>query len=152
MRTLRITAIVITMASLLALSTASAGTAQEGCTGVLEFDETGMTWSASDQRLSGDATSNGGWSLYDPASEDAGIPTGQQASYIIINDDGSWSCAESNPNGPEPDLTGHTLVFSGNGDYEGLTAHVRIDWSTYPFSFKGVIVESGLPEDPTLAG
>ena len=111
-----------------------------------------MTWQSTDPRLSGDATGTGGWSLYEQPSEDAGTPTEGEASYIIINEDGTWGCTESNPAGPEPDVTGHTLVFTGTGDYEGLTAHVRIDWSTYPASFSGVIVEGDAPEDPALAG
>jgi hypothetical protein len=95
---------------------------------------------------------SGGWSFYDTPSEDAGVVAGEDRSYIIINEDGSWGCAKSEPAGPEPDATGHTLVFAGTGDYEGLTAHVRIDWSTYPFGFSGVIIEGDVPTDPMLEG
>lgn len=141
-------------AVLLCLTTAGAVTASEAdpCTGTLEFSEEGMTWSATDPRLSGEASGSGGWSLYETPGEDTGVSTGEDRSYIIINEDGTWGCAKSEPAGPEPDATGHTLVFAGTGDYEGLTAHVRIDWDTYPFNFSGVIVEADVPEDPTLAG
>lgn len=153
MRTLRTTT-AVTAAAILALTTASAVAAADvdPCTGTVEFGEDGMTWTATDPRLSGDATGTGGWSFYEPAAEDAGTTTVEDRSYIIINEDGSWGCAESAPTAPEPDATGHTLVFAGTGDYEGLTAHVRIDWDTYPFGFSGVIIEGDVPEDPTLAG
>ena len=111
-----------------------------------------MTWESTDARLSGEASGSGGWSLYEGPSEDAGTPAEGEASYVIINEDGTWGCSDSMPAGPEPDLSGHTLVFSGTGDYEGLTAHVRIDWTTYPFTFSGIIIEGGQPEDPRLRG
>jgi len=148
----------VAVVSLLALGSAAAVSQSEGCTGILEFSgesgSEGMTWQATDGRLSGDAITNGGWSLYGTPSEDTGtsVADGEVASYIIINEDGTWQCADASRDAPEPDANSHTLVFTGNGDYEGLTAHVRIDWSEYPFSFTGVIVEGGVPTDPTLAG
>jgi hypothetical protein len=148
----------VAVISLLALTSAAATAQSEGCTGILELGgesgSEGMTWQATDERLSGDATASGGWSLYGTPSEDAGDPTagGEVASYIIVNEDGTWECADASASAPEPDSNSHTLVFAGNGDYQGLTAHVRIDWSEYPFSFSGVILEGGLPTDPTLAG
>ena len=153
MRTLRTTA-AAAAAALLVLTSVSVVVAADGdgCTGIVEFDDAGMAWSATDPRLTGEASATGGWSFYGEASEDAGLPTDEDQSYIIINEDGSWTCAKSEPAAPEPDATGHTLVFAGTGAYEGLTAHVRIDWSTYPFGFSGIIVDSGVPEDPTLQG
>jgi len=158
MRTLRTTAAAVAAALLVLTSVnvvvAADGDAADGdaCTGIVEFDDAGMAWSATDPRLSGEATASGGWSFYGTASEDAGIPTDEDRSYIIINEDGSWTCAKSEPTAPEPDAAGYTLIFAGTGAYEGLTAHVRIDWSTYPFGFSGIIVDSGVPEDPTLQG
>ena len=153
MRNLRMTA-VVGAAALLALTTASAVAESDAdpCIGTVEFGEEGMTWTSSDPRLSGDASGTGGWSLYEPPAEDAGETAVEDRSYIIINEDGSWGCADSQPAGPEHDVTGHTLIFAGTGDYEGLTAHVRIDWSTYPFGFSGVIIEESVPEDPMLQG
>ena len=153
MRTLR-TTMAAGAAAILIVSAVGAAAASdvEPCTGIVEFGEEGMTWDASDPRLTGNASGSGGWSFYAPAGEDAGEMTGEDRSYIIINEDGSWGCAKSEPTAPEPDATGHTLVFSGTGDYEGLTAHVRIDWSEYPFSFTGVIIEGSVPEDPMLQG
>ncbi len=153
MRTMRTTA-AASAAALLALMSVSAVAASdvEPCTGTLELGDEGMTWSASDPRLSGEASGTGGWSFYGTPGEDAGTVPDEDRSYIIINDDGTWGCAKSAPAGPEPDATGHTLIFAGTGDYEGLTAHVRIDWSTYPFGFSGVIVEDDVPEEPTLQG
>lgn len=153
MRTLR-SIIAASAAALLTLTMVGAAAASDvaPCTGTVEFGEDGMTWDATDPRLSGEASGSGGWSFYAPAGEDAGDMPAEDRSYIIINEDGSWNCAKSAPTAPEPDATGHTLVFAGTGDYEGLTAHVRIDWETYPFSFSGVIVEDGVPEDPMLQG
>jgi hypothetical protein len=153
MRTMR-TVTAAGAAALLALTSVIAVAASDAdpCTGTVEFDDAGMAWSATDPRLTGEAVVNGGWSLYPTPAEDAGEPTGEDQSYIIVNEDGTWGCAKSEPAGPEPDATGHTLIFAGTGDYEGLTAHVRIDWSTYPFGFSGVIVEDSVPEEPTLQG
>jgi hypothetical protein len=153
MRTRRTTAAVAaTAVALLTLTAATVAAEPANCTGTLEIGDEGMTWSSTDARLTGEASGEGGWSLYEAPSEDAGDTTDIGASYIIINDDGTWGCTDSAAAGPEPDATGHTLVFTGTGDYEGLTAHVRIDWNTYPFGFSGVILDGDLPEDPTLAG
>jgi hypothetical protein len=164
MRALRTTVVSTAIISLLALaplsalsqSEAPAEAQTEGCTGILELvGEPGaevMNWDSTDPRLSGEVTESGGWSMYGPPSEDAGSATEEAGSYIIINDDGSWDCVDAKPDAPEPDVNTDTLVFAGTGAYEGLTAHVRIDWSTYPFSFTGVIIEGAAPEDTMLQG
>jgi hypothetical protein len=145
-------AALLIMTSVGATAASDADSDAQPCTGTVEFSDEGMAWDATDPRLSGDATGTGGWSFYGTAGEDAGSMPAEDRSYIIINEDGSWGCAKSTPTAPEPDATGHTLIFAGTGDYEGLTAHIRIDWSTYPFSFSGVIVEDSVPEDPMLQG
>jgi hypothetical protein len=154
MRTLRLGSVLATTAFLVASVTAGAAAQSDACTGILEFGaepESGaMTWAASDPRLSGDAEADGGWSLYAPPSEDTG--TGLAASYVITNDGGVWNCVASRPGGPEPDIDGHTLVFQGSGGYEGLTAHVQIDWDSYPFVFSGLILEGGPEPNPVLPG
>jgi hypothetical protein len=113
-----------------------------------------QVWSASDPRLSGEAVQRGDWSFYPEASETAGQPRrlDEVPSYELSNDGGSWRCVVSSPDGPEPDIDTHSMVFVGSGDYEGLTATVRLDWSSYPFAFSGVILAGDPPDDPTLAG
>ncbi len=151
MRTIRTVVASLAAVSLLALPSASAVAQSEGCTGIFELGEDAGFLTSTDPRLSGDASGSGGWTLYGPASEDVGSG-GEVASYIIINEDGTWECVDAVRAAPEPGVDTDTLVFAGSGDYEGLTAHIRIDWSTYPFSFSGVILEGDLPEDPELAG
>jgi hypothetical protein len=107
-------------------------------------------WAASDPRLAGEATYSGTWQLYGEAQEDVGDPADEApALYSIVNEGGSWLCeasrAAEQPVG-EGDL--HTLVFNGEGDYEGLTAYLHIDWSQAPYVFTGLILPG---EEPPYA-
>jgi hypothetical protein len=156
MRTLRLaTALSVTIFMALA-TTAGAAAQAEACTGVIELgtaEGEAMTWSATDPRLSGAVEVGTDWSLYEPASEDAAAgPVAAPGGLVITNDGGSWGCVASEPGGPEPDVETHTLVFQGAGDYEGLTAHVQVDWDAYPYLFSGVILEGDPLPDPELAG
>jgi hypothetical protein len=156
MRTLRLSTVLSVTIFMALASTAGAAAQAEACTGAIEFGTEGgeaMTWSASDPRLSGAVEAGTAWSLYEPASEDAAAGlVDTPGGLVITNDGGSWGCVTSAPGGPEPDVETHTLVFQGSGGYEGLTAHVQVDWDAYPYLFSGVILEGDPLPDPELAG
>ena len=57
--------------------------------------------------------------------------------YEIVNDGGHWLCETSRAVAPGDAPGAHTLVFNGEGDYEGMTAYLNVDWSQTPFAFTG---------------
>ncbi len=78
----------------------------------------------------------------DPAASDAAL-------YSIVNEGGSWLCEASRAaEQPISDGDRHTLVFNGEGEYEGLTAYLTIDWSQAPYVFSGLILPG---EEPPYA-
>jgi hypothetical protein len=103
-------------------------------------------WVASDPRLSGEVAYTGRWHVYGEPSEDAGTPSAQdQAIYQIVNEGGTWLCEASRI--PDPMVPGeeHTLVFSGEGAYEGMTAYLHVDWSQAPYAFSGLVLQGEAP-------
>jgi hypothetical protein len=107
-------------------------------------------WAASDQRLAGDATYSGRWQLYGEPQEESGDPTARDdVLYSIVNEGGSWLCEASRaPEQPVSEGDLHTLVFKGEGEYEGLTAYLSVDWSEAPYAFSGLILPG---EEPPYA-
>jgi hypothetical protein len=101
-------------------------------------------WQASDARLSGEATYTGQWQLYEQPAEDSGSGS-DAAAYEIVNDGGHWLCEASRAVAPGDAPGAHTLVFSGEGEYEGMTAYLDIDWSQTPYAFTGVILPGEAP-------
>jgi hypothetical protein len=98
-------------------------------------------WEADDTRLTGEVNYGGHWQLYAEPSEDAGtVGASEAAVYEIVNEGGSWLCEAARTAEPRTGGDGHTLVFSGEDGYEGLTAYLHVDWSTAPFNFSGVIL------------
>jgi hypothetical protein len=103
-------------------------------------------WVASDTRLSGDVSYNGTWHLYGEPQEDVGTDAARdQAVYAIVNEGGVWMCETSRLPDPTVPSEEHTLVFNGQGDYEGMTAYLHIDWSKAPYAFTGLILPGGEP-------
>jgi hypothetical protein len=103
-------------------------------------------WQATDPRLSGEVEYTGRWAVYPEASEQTGLPEDQnQAIYEIVNEGGKWLCEASRVPDPRVPSEEHTLVFTGEGDYEGLTAYLHIDWSQAPFNFTGLILPGEAP-------
>lgn len=104
-------------------------------------------WQATDPRLSGEVAYSGHWQLYEPPAEDADEPAtvDDPAVYEIVNEGGGWLCEASRTASPRTGDADHTLVFSGEGEYEGLTAYLHVDWTTTPFSFSGLIMEGEAP-------
>jgi hypothetical protein len=101
-------------------------------------------WQASDARLGGTATYTGRWQLYEQPAEDTGSGS-DAAAYEIVNDGGRWLCEASRAVAPGDAPSTHTLVFSGEGDYEGMTAYLSVDWSQAPYAFTGVILPGEAP-------
>jgi hypothetical protein len=136
--------------------TAPIAAAQDGgCTGDITLTQgpegTVHLWSADDPRMTGEVTIEEGWSFYPPASEVSGEPQ-DAADYDIVTPEGGWHCVSSVPAGPEPDLTGHQLVFAGDGDFEGLHAYVTVDWAGETSAFSAYITDEPPPADPMLQG
>jgi hypothetical protein len=96
-------------------------------------------WQASDTRLGGEAAYTGQWQLYEQPAEDAGSGS-DTAAYAIVNDGGRWLCEVSRAVTPGDAPGAHTLVFDGEGEYEGMTAYLNVDWSQTPYAFSGVIL------------
>ena len=103
-------------------------------------------WQASDPRLSGDVTYTGSWRLYEPPAEEGDVAgTAGEAIYEIVNDGGDWLCEATRAPGPRSPTDTHTVVFTGEGGYEGLTAYLSIDWSQSPYTFSGLILPGEAP-------
>jgi hypothetical protein len=104
-------------------------------------------WQASDPRLEGAATYAGRWLVYGEPAEDRGdSSTARDAAlYAIVNDGGQWLCETSRLPDPMVPSEQHTLVFSGQGEYEGMTAYLHIDWSEAPYAFTGLILPGDEP-------
>jgi hypothetical protein len=103
-------------------------------------------WEASDPRLQGEASYAGRWQVYGEPQEDRGESDAKDAVlYAIVNEGGKWLCEASRLPDPMVPSEQHTLVFSGEGDYEGMTAYLHIDWSEAPYDFTGLILPGDEP-------
>lgn len=112
-------------------------------------------WTSDDPRLTGTATYTGSWHIYDPPAEDCDDPTAEAgAAYAIVNDGGSWACANVRAPIPGPDGASnvHMLALTGTGDYEGLYAYIMVDWSTDPFTFSALVTPNKVPIVPVMQG
>jgi hypothetical protein len=121
--------------------------------------QTAMTWVSSDPRLSGEGLSAGNRDI----NRDGSFI--EHETYAIANDGGGWvgpgvglGVAPPMPNllvsnGPLPASPDHQdlVVLRGEGAYEGLSALVRIDWTSEPPAGSGTIVRGDLSEAPDLA-
>lgn len=100
-------------------------------------------WEASDPRLAGDVTYTGRWHWYAP-------PAGMQveaATFELVNDAGRW-LGQATAFAGEAFPGWDTIVFRGDGAYEGLTAYVVIDWSAGEGTFTGAIFPGDMPPFP----
>ena len=104
------------------------------------------SWQANDPRLEGEAAYSGHWQIYTPPAEDRGAGESDAAAYAIVNDGGSWLCTETRTSDPpRTDGDRHTVVFTGQGEYEGYTAYLQVDFSQAPYAFSGLILEGDAP-------
>lgn len=133
-------------------------TAPATVSGTLEFAKPGEAgaesaaviahvWTSSDPRLTGTATDEE-LPLYDTPGEDSGEPSavGEPVTYHIHNAEGLWTCTGTHPSGPvEGRESAHIVVLEGSGAYDGLTAYLKVDWSTDPANFTGIIFPGPAP-------
>jgi len=85
----------------------------------------------------------------------------EAAAWYIENVDGSWSgqgtaLVHGGGGIPRDEATNlDTVVLTGAGAYEGLTAYVLADWTEDPVAVEGVVFPGEappFPETPTAAG
>ena len=112
----------------------------------LEF--IGLPIEASDPRLTGQLAlhANGAGQEFTN-----GFAAVESRTYRLENADGAWAGSGSRvfafgDDGPLMDRDSMTLV--GEGDFEGLLAHVAIDWTEASPTIEGIIVEGQLPPQP----
>ena len=90
-------------------------------------------WNTTDDRLSGEVTYNGSW--LHAANGDISVQSG---TYEVMNDAGSW-LGDATAYGSESlGIDMDTIILTGHGAYEGLTAYVVLDFSK-PREISGVI-------------
>lgn len=125
-----------------AASPGTEGSTVESTASILNLHE----WTASDPRLTGEASYSGHWQLYAQPAEDTGSGESDAAAYAIVNEGGSWLCTETRTSDPpRTDGDRHTVVFTGQGEYEGYTAYLQVDFSQAPYAFSGLILEGDEP-------
>jgi hypothetical protein len=76
------------------------------------------------------------------------------AAWRIENEDGSWSgeggaLIHDGAEIPQEDATNHdTIMLTGDGAYEGLTAYVLADWTEEPVAVEGAVFVGEMPPPP----
>jgi hypothetical protein len=97
---------------------------------------------ADDDRLDGAGTARSNSSKYPfPLEVQAGI-------YDFANDDGRWVGTVTAFVEPTMGIDHDTVILSGAGAYEGLSAYLLIDWSSLPAEFIGAIFPGEMPPYP----
>ena len=109
----------------------------------------------SDPRMTGSVTRNGNTDIHKLGdSEDVGF---EAVAWRIKNDDGSWSgqgstLTRGGRDVPRDEATYfETIVLTGEGAYEGLTAYVLVDWTALPIAVEGAIFVGEAPPLPEAA-
>jgi hypothetical protein len=124
----------------------SDGTSEVGDDGVTRTEGIHYTntWETSDPRLSGRATLDGVWVRF--PLEDLQI---EAASHVLENDEGRWvgsSSALVNRSSLGENLD--VAILRGEGAYEGLTAFVLMDWTSFPAKIEAAIFPGEMPATP----
>jgi hypothetical protein len=122
----------------------SPGTLRSGDDGLVHVEgvQHEHVWTASDPRLSGTVTSIGNHDVYPYVPMEV-----QSATYEVVNDGGRWlgtSTALKLPDLGSKDVA----VLRGEGDYEGLTAYVYMDWAADPPALRAAIFPGQMPPLP----
>ena len=98
---------------------------------------------ADDDRLDGTGSARYNSSKYPyPLELQAGI-------YDFANEDGRWVGTYTAFVEPTMGIDRDTVILSGEGAYEGLSAYLPIDWSGNSGSFIGAIFPGVMPTVPT---
>ena len=109
-------------------------------------------WETNDDRLNGTNVDVGNWERY----PDHGIQIAAGRFHTTDDDgDGSWTgvwngIAIDAADGIEQ-MEIDTIILTGHGAYEGLTAYILQDWSKDPVEVRGAIFPRDMPEVPEPA-
>jgi hypothetical protein len=126
--------------------------------GTLEFLDNGATlqsgvritheWEASDPRLSGTSVFISNWQRYGAANLQV-----DRTVRVVENDDGRWVGAGTDLWGGDGNKNTETVILTGEGAYEGLTAYVIMAWnppSPPQATFDAAIFPGEMPPFPDL--
>ena len=107
-------------------------------------------WETNDERLNGANIKVGNWEGY----PDHGFQI-EVGTFSTTNDGGSWTGVTTAlvidaADGIEP-VNIDTVILTGHGAYEGLTAYLIQDWSKDPVEVIGAIFPRDMPEVPEPA-
>ena len=106
-----------------------------------------LRWSASDPRLTGEATATTNWVV--DGSDDGFTYLGAHT-YELSNDGGSWLGSGTSLASSELGLTGNAVLVGQEG-YDGLTAYVTFGESETAAGvneMRGTIIPTEMPEAP----
>jgi hypothetical protein len=110
----------------------------------------GQTWTLSDPRLTGTATSTWNADVYRVEGAEVTVSAG---TYDLRNDGGSWLCHYAADLAHGSGLftnadNDETVACIGSGGYEGLTAILVNDWTKDPVTITGLIFPGEAPPVP----
>ena len=116
----------------------------------------GFAWQnsmhSSEPRLTGEHWVIANWVIdpngFEPWSRGEEANMLLSTSHGLTNDGGSWLGEGKGVGSTDLDVAMETIVFVGQGGYEGLTAFVIIDSTRSPATFSGVIFPAAVPEVP----
>lgn len=106
-------------------------------------------WTTNDARLNGDVTYTGNWyDVFGPAGD--GI-SASSATYELVNEDGSWFGTATGFVSALPEDGKDTIMFTGLGAYDGLSAYVVVDYYDEGAEIAGIIFPGTMPSAPMVA-
>ncbi len=109
-----------------------------------------QTWTLSDPRLTGAATTTWNADVYRVDGAEVTVSAG---TYDLRNDGGGWLCHYASDLAHGSGLftnadNDETVTCLGNGGYEGLTAILVNDWTKDPVTVTGLIFPGEVPPVP----
>jgi hypothetical protein len=116
-------------------------------------DDATQRWEASDPRLTGDLSYIADHVGYGPGSAHVANASVGAGTYEVVNEGGRWSGTATEMWVDVPRYSTHTVLLTGKGGYEGLSAYLVIDigWGyDYDRTFKGLIYPDPMPAAPSL--
>ncbi len=121
----------------------SDGTRRADDPGVVHYegDHSEFRWESSDPRLSGTVTTTGNRDIYQGAPV-----TVESVTLEVVNDGGRWSGPLTQ--GTVGSDSRGTAVLRGEGDYEGLSALIFLEWNSTPPTAFAAIFPGEMPPVP----
>jgi hypothetical protein len=110
-------------------------------------------WTSSDPRLTGEAAAHWNADVYEPDGDAPGSSISvTTVAYYLRNEAGGWAChsnALAHGYGSNAAYeTGETAMCVGDGEYDGLSAILVVDFATSPATFVGLIFPGDAPPLP----